>query len=116
MSPARWHAVRAERRRRAEHVARGSHEGHGGASGAAFPIAIGTAADAPPQHAFVLTFRNVRERDYYLDADPSHQAFKASIAEKVVDVVVFDFESGDFARRAMSRKRRPSDELHVRTV
>ncbi|GJE90439.1 stress responsive A/B barrel domain-containing protein [Phanerochaete sordida] len=68
------------------------------------------------EHAFVLTFRSAAERDYYLDADPAHQAFKASIAEKVADALVFDFESGDFARRARARRRRPSDELHVRTV
>ena len=68
------------------------------------------------QHAYVLAFRSTAERDYYLDVDPAHQAFKASIAEKVSDVVVFDFESGDFARRTVGRRRRPSDELHVRTV
>ncbi|EKM50331.1 uncharacterized protein PHACADRAFT_264944 [Phanerochaete carnosa HHB-10118-sp] len=68
------------------------------------------------EHAYVLTFRSAHERDYYLDADPAHQAFKASIADKVSDAVVFDFESGDFARRARARRRRPSDELHVRTV
>ena len=54
----------------------------------------------PFQHAFVATFRSTEERDYYLDTDPVHQAFKASIAEKVSDVVVFDFSSGEFTRRA----------------
>lgn len=68
------------------------------------------------QHGFVLAFRSAAERDYYLDEDPAHQAFKASIAEKVVDAVVLDFESGEFARRALTRRRRPSDEIHVRTV
>ena len=68
------------------------------------------------KHAYVLTFRSVAERDYYLDRDPAHQIFKASIAEKVSDVLVFDFESGEFARNALRRRRRPSDELNVRTV
>ena len=68
------------------------------------------------QHAYVVSFRNAAERDYYLDTDPAHQAFKASIPEKIVDAVVFDFESGQFARAASARKRRPSDEIHVRTV
>ena len=63
-----------------------------------------------------MRFRNAAERDYYLDKDPAHQAFKASIPDKVVDAVVFDFDSGDFERRAAMRKRRPSDETHVRTV
>lgn len=64
----------------------------------------------------MVTFRNAEERDYYLDTDPAHQAFKTSIADKIVDATVFDFTSGEFARQAASRKRRASDEVHVRTV
>lgn len=69
-----------------------------------------------PQHAYVVTFRNAAEREYYLDTDPAHVAFKTSIADKVSDVLVFDFESGEFERNASRRRRRPSDEIHVRTV
>ena len=68
------------------------------------------------QHAFVVTFRNAEERDYYLDTDPAHRAFKTSVADKVADATIFDFTSGEFAQRAAMRKRRPSDEVHVRTV
>ncbi|THG94524.1 hypothetical protein EW026_g6968 [Hermanssonia centrifuga] len=73
------------------------------------------------EHAFVVTFRTARERDYYLDQDAAHQVFKASIAEKVQDVVVFDFESGQFARerKAAARRhgrRRSSEESHVRSM
>jgi len=68
------------------------------------------------EHAFVVTFRSLAERDYYLDRDPAHQIFKASIREKVSDILVFDFESGEFERNASRRRRRPSDEIHVRAV
>ncbi|KAI0690216.1 stress responsive A/B barrel domain-containing protein [Cytidiella melzeri] len=69
------------------------------------------------EHAFVVTFRSLAERDYYLDKDPAHLAFVASILDKVAESTVFDFESGEFERKARGRRRRrPSDEIHVRTV
>lgn len=47
-------------------------------------------------HAFVVEFRSVWERDYYVRDDPDHRVFKDSI-EKIVDkVVVMDFEPGRF--------------------
>ena len=55
------------------------------------------------QHAYVSTFRNAEERDYYLDTDPAHQAFKAMIIDKVADAVVYDFDTNDFARRAAGK-------------
>ncbi|SCV71503.1 BQ2448_3091 [Microbotryum intermedium] len=55
------------------------------------------------EHTFVLTFRNKRERAYYLDQDPAHQAFKQMLGGKLADdgkgliaVWVFDFEAGVF--------------------
>lgn len=50
-----------------------------------------------PQHAWVVTFRNTQERDYYLDKDPAHQAFKEKALPFVEDAFVFDFEQGTFA-------------------
>ncbi|KAI0825574.1 stress responsive A/B barrel domain-containing protein [Irpex lacteus] len=68
------------------------------------------------EHAFVVTFRSKSDRDYYLNSDPAHLAFVASILEKVADSTVFDFESGEFERTSRHRRRRPSDELHIRTI
>ncbi|KDE09510.1 hypothetical protein MVLG_00409 [Microbotryum lychnidis-dioicae p1A1 Lamole] len=56
------------------------------------------------EHTFILTFRNKQERDYYLDRDPAHQAFKEMLGGKLADdgkskligVWVFDFEAGVF--------------------
>lgn len=53
------------------------------------------------EHAYVVTFRSAKERDYYLDEEPEHQAFKQLLQGKVSDITVFDFESGDFARRIL---------------
>ncbi|KIP04700.1 hypothetical protein PHLGIDRAFT_182708 [Phlebiopsis gigantea 11061_1 CR5-6] len=93
-------------------------------SGARYILAVDGGPNSSPEgqthgmeHAFVVAFRSAAERDYYLDADPAHQAFKASVREKVAGAVVFDFASGEFARESvLRRRRRPSDEVHVRTV
>ncbi|BGP34111.1 hypothetical protein JCM10296v2_005926 [Rhodotorula toruloides] len=49
------------------------------------------------EHAWVVTFRNTQERDYYLDKDPAHQAFKDKALPFITDAFVFDFEQGTFA-------------------
>ncbi|KAK4703459.1 hypothetical protein P7C70_g2760, partial [Phenoliferia sp. Uapishka_3] len=48
------------------------------------------------EHSFVLTFASLADRDYYLDVDPAHQAFKADIGSKIASAVVMDFEAGVF--------------------
>ena len=50
----------------------------------------------PSQHSFVLTFQSLADRDYYLDTDPAHQAFKAEVGTKLAGACVMDFEAGVF--------------------
>lgn len=52
----------------------------------------------PPflQHAYIVTFASIADRDYYNETDPAHQAFKALVGPKVSKVVVLDFEEGRF--------------------
>jgi hypothetical protein len=79
-----------------------------------------------PQHAYVVTFANVADRDYYVQDDVAHNAFKASLGDIVQDVLVFDFESGQFQRQAAAGGvkgggsgrgvRRSVEEMHVRRV
>ncbi|KAI1376915.1 dabb-domain-containing protein [Hypoxylon crocopeplum] len=47
-------------------------------------------------HAFVVEFESVEDRDYYVNTDPSHQVFKALIADRVEKVIVVDFIEGVF--------------------
>ena len=47
-------------------------------------------------HIFFSEFEDVADRDYYLDVDPAHQAFKASLGPVVDIVQVLDFIPGVF--------------------
>ncbi|KXJ89321.1 stress responsive A/B barrel domain-containing protein [Microdochium bolleyi] len=47
-------------------------------------------------HPFVFEFANEADRDYYLDTDPAHVAFKEGLAELVDKVHVYDFTAGKF--------------------
>ncbi|BGP18538.1 hypothetical protein JCM10213_002949 [Rhodosporidiobolus nylandii] len=48
------------------------------------------------EQVFNVTFETAEARDYYNDKDPAHQEFKAYVADKVADILVFDFEQGVF--------------------
>ncbi|EWC47623.1 hypothetical protein DRE_03243 [Drechslerella stenobrocha 248] len=46
-------------------------------------------------HGFVLEFATLWDRDYYVEKDPSHQAFKGSLKANGLDhAVVVDFTNG----------------------
>ncbi|KAK4052441.1 hypothetical protein OIV83_002243 [Microbotryomycetes sp. JL201] len=47
-------------------------------------------------HCFIVTFENVKDRDYYLDTDPAHDEFKKSLHGKLEDIFVFDYDMGQF--------------------
>ncbi|KAL2021714.1 hypothetical protein VTK56DRAFT_6657 [Thermocarpiscus australiensis] len=47
-------------------------------------------------HAFVVQFANSDDRNYYVEQDPAHQAFKKDIEPLVEKVTVLDFTSGVF--------------------
>lgn len=47
-------------------------------------------------HAFVVEFESAAERDYYVNLDPVHQAFKKDIEPFVEKVTVVDFTNGAF--------------------
>ncbi|TNY22589.1 hypothetical protein DMC30DRAFT_348812 [Rhodotorula diobovata] len=53
-------------------------------------------ADKGLEHAFVLTFSSLEERDYYVSEDPAHAKFKELAGQHVDDVFVLDFEGGKF--------------------
>jgi hypothetical protein len=40
---------------------------------------------------FIFTFASVQDRDYYVDVDPMHDAFKAWVGPLVEKAIVFDF-------------------------
>jgi hypothetical protein len=59
----------------------------------------------------VLTFATRADRDYYVDEDPAHGAFKASLAGRVAAATVADYDAAAFpppAARAVP--------VHVRAV
>lgn len=47
-------------------------------------------------HGFVSEFESVEDRDYYLNRDPAHLEFVASLKNVVKGVRVLDFEPGKF--------------------
>lgn len=48
-------------------------------------------------HGFVVQFRSNEDRDYYVDQDPAHQAFKNAAGPLIEKAVVFDFRDGVFS-------------------
>jgi len=42
-------------------------------------------------HGYILEFSGEEDRQYFLDKDPSHQAFVSAISEESDDYLVFDF-------------------------
>jgi len=56
-------------------------------------------ADSPEgldQHmtqAYLVTFRTPADRDYYVNQDPAHQAFKAFVGPLLDGVYVFDYRT-----------------------
>lgn len=61
----------------------------------------GDAADRSTEYTFVLTFGSVAERDFYVDEEPTHQAFKELVGPLLEGgaegVFVTDFVSSDGA-------------------
>ncbi|KAI9799257.1 MAG: hypothetical protein M1833_004135 [Piccolia ochrophora] len=47
-------------------------------------------------HGFVVEFENEEDRKYYIEKDPAHAAFKASLTGVVQKVTVVDFAPGEF--------------------
>ncbi|KAK5660634.1 hypothetical protein OQA88_11996 [Cercophora sp. LCS_1] len=47
-------------------------------------------------HGFVVEFDSLEDRDYYVNEDPSHKAFVASIGGLIDKAVVVDFSDGEF--------------------
>ncbi|KAF2755484.1 hypothetical protein EJ05DRAFT_478482 [Pseudovirgaria hyperparasitica] len=53
-------------------------------------------AAAGMTHAFIVGFESLADRDYYVNADPVHAAFKARAGEVVERVLVVDYTVGEF--------------------
>ncbi|KAF1946164.1 stress responsive A/B barrel domain-containing protein [Clathrospora elynae] len=49
-------------------------------------------------HAFTLQFFTNEDRDYYVDLDPVHQAFKEAAGAVVEKTLVIDFQDGVFTK------------------
>lgn len=47
-------------------------------------------------HAFVLQFHSNEDRDYYVNEDPAHQAFKFAAGAVVEKTIVVDYQDGVF--------------------
>ena len=47
-------------------------------------------------HGFVSEFQNEEDRKYYLEQDPAHLEFVASLTDVIQNVRVVDFEPGKF--------------------
>ena len=45
-------------------------------------------------HAFVVQFSSIEDRDYYVNHDPAHQAFKIIVKEWLDKAQVIDFQEG----------------------
>lgn len=48
------------------------------------------------EHSFIATFASEEDRDFYVNDDPAHDAFKQTLAGKLKEVYVFDFTPGEF--------------------
>jgi hypothetical protein len=59
----------------------------------------------------VLTFATRADRDYYVDEDPAHGAFKASLAGRVAAATVADYDAAAFPPPAAR-----AAPVHVRAV
>lgn len=42
-------------------------------------------------HGYILEFKDEEDRQYFLDKDPSHQAFVEAISKESDDYLVLDF-------------------------
>lgn len=51
-------------------------------------------------HGFVLHFSSLEDRDYYVEKDPAHAAFKKAVAEVLEKPLVLDFTDGVFTPSA----------------
>lgn len=47
-------------------------------------------------HGFVVQFANLNDREYYVEHDPVHQAFKKEVEPLVKKTTVLDFTNGSF--------------------
>ena len=47
-------------------------------------------------HGYVVHFESEADRDYYVETDPAHAAFKKSLQGVVDKVTVLDFTPGIF--------------------
>ncbi|KAF2692273.1 stress responsive A/B barrel domain protein [Lentithecium fluviatile CBS 122367] len=47
-------------------------------------------------HAFIVQFQSNEDRDYYVNEDPVHQAFKDAAGAYLEKAVVVDFQEGVF--------------------
>lgn len=47
-------------------------------------------------HAFVTHFANEEDRRYYLQEDPAHLAFVASLKDIIQNIRVVDYSPGEF--------------------
>ncbi|RMZ66047.1 stress responsive A B barrel domain-containing [Pyrenophora seminiperda CCB06] len=47
-------------------------------------------------HAFVMQFHSVEDRDYYVNHDPVHKAFKEAAGTIMEKVIVVDYQNGVF--------------------
>jgi hypothetical protein len=68
------------------------------------------------QHAFVVTFKDSADRDFYVDHDAAHDVFKRSLSNRVSSCVVHDFTSGEFPSLELTHRPRRNDEVKIRTI
>ncbi|KAK4107668.1 dabb-domain-containing protein [Canariomyces notabilis] len=47
-------------------------------------------------HGFIVHFANADDRNYYVEQDPAHQAFKKEIEPLIAKTTVLDFTNGKF--------------------
>ncbi|CAE7193601.1 hypothetical protein P3342_009470 [Pyrenophora teres f. teres] len=47
-------------------------------------------------HAFVMQFHSIVDRDYYVNDDPVHKAFKESAGMAIEKTIVVDYQDGVF--------------------
>lgn len=72
-------------------------------SKAAYILEVSGGRDTSPEgaakgyeHSFIATFASEEDRDFYVNDDPVHDAFKQTLAGKLKEVFVFDFTPGQF--------------------
>lgn len=60
-----------------------------------------------------MQFESDEDRDYYVNEDPAHSAFKEAAGPFIEKAVVIDFQDGVFTRKVVTAGHDDTDQLQI---